>query len=123
MPIHHAMLGKLPTVTERTLTPIASPALGSSSCSVHENILNVGVVVPLHKHSVEEVIVCLSGEGECTLGGGEPQPYRAGSVLIIPPDTPHTLRNVGNERLCQLAFLAGADAGTHWLEPEGSVSK
>ena len=123
MPIHHAMLGKLPTATERTLTAIATPALGTSSCSVHENILNAGVVVPLHQHRVEEVIVCLSGEGECTLGGAEPQRYRAGSVLIIPAGTPHTLRNIGSGRLCQLAFLAGAEADTRWLEPEGSVAK
>ena len=123
MPIHHAMLGKLPTVTERTLSPLATSELGTSSCSVHENILNVGVVVPLHQHLVEEVIVCLSGEGECTLAAGKPQSYRAGSVLIIPAGVAHTLRNVGTERLCQLAFLAGAEPGTHWLEPEGSVSR
>src|SRR5829696_347526 len=96
MPMHHAMLGKLPTTTERTFTALATPAQGTSNCSVHENILNVGAVVPRHKHPIEEVIVCLSGEGECTFEGQAPQRYQAGSVLIIPQGTVHTLRNVGS---------------------------
>ena len=123
MPIHHAMIGTLPVDTERTFTPLATPQLGSSACSVHENILNVGAVVPLHRHPIEEVIVCLSGQGECTFEGQEAQPYQAGSVLIIPPGVAHTLRNTGAERLHQLAMLAGREPGTHWLEPEGSVAK
>ena len=123
MPVHHSLLGKLPTSTERTFTPLATSALGSTACSVHENILNTGAIVPWHEHRVEEVIVCLSGVGECTFSEGSPQKYQAGSVLIIPPRVRHTLRNIGNERLCQLAFLAGTDPETHWLEPEGSVAK
>ena len=123
MPIHHAMLGTLPSRTERTFTALATPALGTASCCVHENILNVGAVVPLHRHPVEEVIVCLSGEGECTFENQEAQAYRAGSVLVIPAGTVHTLRNVGAELLCQLAFLAGPQPGTQWFQPEGSVDK
>ena len=123
MPVHHLLLGKLPTSTERTFTPLATSALGSTACSVHENILNIGAVVPWHEHRVEEVIVCLSGVGECTFSQESPQKYQTGSVLIIPPRVRHTFRNVGNEHLRQLAFLAGTDPGTHWLEPEGSVAK
>jgi quercetin dioxygenase-like cupin family protein len=123
MPIHHAMLGTLPVDTERTFTPLATPALGTAACSVHENILDAGAVVPLHRHPIEEVIVCLSGEGVCTFEGQEPEPYRAGSVLVIPAGVAHTLRNAGDQRLHQLAFLAGREPGTEWIEPEGSVSK
>ncbi len=123
MPVHHAMMGTLPTTTERTFTPLATPALGTARCSVHENILNVGAVVPRHKHPIEEVIVCLAGVGECTFENGTPQSYTAGSVLVIPAGTVHTLRNAGNERLHQIAFLAGPEPGTQWLEPEGSVAK
>lgn len=123
MPIYHRMLGTLPITTERTFTALATPALGTRACSVHENILNVGAVVPMHLHRVEEVIVCISGHGECTFQDHEPQLYAAGSVLIIPPGTVHRLRNVGSERLCQLAILVGTEPGTHWIEPEGSVAK
>lgn len=123
MPIHHEMLSNLPSATERTFVAVANATLGTQSCSVHENVLNPGAVVPWHEHPVEEVIVCLSGTGECTFHGDAPQPYRAGSVLIIPPMTPHTLRNVGADRLHQLAFLADAAPSTHWIESEGSVSR
>ena len=123
MPIHHDMLGTLPSTTERTFTPLATPALGTSACSVHENILNVGAVVQLHRHPIEEVIVCLSGEGRCTFEGQAPQAYRAGSVLVIPAGVAHTLANVGGERLHQLAILAGREPGTQWIEPEGSVAR
>ncbi|HEY9029424.1 MAG TPA: cupin domain-containing protein [Burkholderiaceae bacterium] len=123
MPIHHAMLGTLPSTTERTFTPLATPALGTTACSVHENILDVGAVVPLHSHPIEEVIVCLAGEGRCTFEGEPPQAYRAGSVLVIPAGVVHTLANTGAERLHQLAFLAGPEPGTRWIEPEGSVAK
>ena len=102
---------------------LADASLGAHACSVHENVLNPRAVVPWHQHAVEEVIVCLAGEGECTFEGGGPEPYRGGSVLVIPANTPHTLRNTGPQRLVQLAVLGGAAPDTHWLEPEGRVAK
>lgn len=123
MPIHHHMLGSVPTDTERTFVAVANYELGAQSCSVHENTLNPGAIVPWHRHVVEEIIVCLAGTGECTFQGGIPEIYQSGSVLVIPADTPHTLRNVGPDRLCQLAILGEASPGTTWLEPEGSVAK
>jgi len=123
MPIHHNMLGAIPSHTDRTFIALADEALGARSCSVHENVLNADAAVPWHQHEVEEIIVCLSGIGECTFHGGTPEQYRAGSVLVIPPNTPHTLRNVGAERLLQLAVLCGPSAGTRWIEPEGSVAR
>lgn len=123
MPIHHNMLGAIPTDTERTFVALANEELGALSCSVHENILNPNAVVPWHQHAVEEIIVCLSGVGECTFEGAAPEQYRGGSVLVIPANMPHSLRNVGADRLCQLAILGGVSPGTQWLEPEGSVAK
>lgn len=123
MPIRHQMLGNIPTDTERTFVALADGASGTKACSVHENVLNPGAVVPWHLHPVEEVIVCLAGEGECAFQGSQPERYRAGSVLQIPANTPHSLRNVGAEHLHQLAILGGVTPGTRWLEPEGSVAK
>ena len=122
MPIHHNMLGSIPTATERTFVAVADLALGAQSLSVHENVLNPEAVVPWHQHEVEEVIVCISGLGECTFQGGAPEQFRAGSVLIIPPRTLHTLRNIGAERLIQFAILGGASPDTKWLDTDGSVS-
>jgi len=123
MPIHHHRLGSIPTDTERTFVAVADEALGARSCSVHENVLNPGAVVPWHRHGVEEIIVCLAGTGECTFEGGLPETYQAGSVVVIPAGTPHTLRNAGEDRLCQLAILGGPSPATLWLEPEGSVAR
>jgi quercetin dioxygenase-like cupin family protein len=123
MPIHHNMLGAIPTRTQRTFVTLADEGLGARSCSVHENVLNPNAVVPWHRQAVEEIIVCLAGLGECTFQGGAPEQYRAGSVLVIPANTPHTLKNIGADRLCQLAVLGGQPAATQWLEPEGSVAK
>jgi len=122
VPIHHNMLGSIPTATERTFVAVADATLGTRTLSVHENVLNPGAVAPWHEHEVEEVIICISGLGECTFQGCAAEPYRAGSVLIIPPQTLHTLRNIGPERLIQFAILGGASPGTKWLDTDGSVS-
>ena len=122
VPIHHNMLGSIPTATERTFVAVADASLGTQPLSVHENVLNHEAVVPWHQHEVEEVIVCISGLGECTFQGRASEEYRAGSVLIIPPGTLHTIRNIGAERLIQFAILGGASPGTKWLDNDGSVS-
>ena len=122
MPIHHNMLGSIPTSTERTFVAVANRTLGTQALSVHENVLNPEAVAPWHQHEVEEVIVCISGVGECTFQGRAPEQFRAGSVLIIPPRTLHTLRNIGAERLIQFAILGGASPDTKWLDTDGSVS-
>ena len=122
MPIHHNMLGSIPTATERTFVAVADASLGAQTLSVHENVLNTEAVVPWHQHEAEEIIVCISGVGECTFQGRASEQYRAGSVLIIPPRTPHTLTNIGEERLIQFAILGGASPGTTWRDNDGSVS-
>lgn len=121
MPIHHRMLGKLPSVTERILSPIADASLGCVASSAYENVLNPGAVVPLHRHPIEEVIVCLEGTAECSIGEGAWERYEAGSVVIIPANAPHRLRNVGQGHLRQLAFFATTRNETSWLEDKGSL--
>lgn len=121
MPIHHNMLGRTPSDTERILFPIANQALGATSSSVYENVLNPGAEVPLHEHPIEEVIVCLGGTAECSFNGGAWQRYETGSVIIIPANTRHSLRNVGDGYLRQLTFFSANMNETQWHEPKGSV--
>lgn len=123
MPIHHNQLGTLPGNTERVFRAIANAKLGASCCSVHENVLVGGAVIPTHKHAVEEILVCLSGTAECTFQGTAPEAYGAGSVVIIPANTAHTIRNTGSGLLRQLAFFAGDPPRTEWLEAPGSVDE
>ena len=122
MPIHHNLLGHVPTDTDRIRNYLANEELGAKHCSAHENVLNPGAEVPAHMHQVEEVIVCLDGEGECSLGNAVPVRYTSGSVIIIPPNTPHILRNVGSVNLRQICFFAGNPTHTRWVGSEGSVS-
>ena len=121
MPIYHNQLETLPDGTERVLRPIANEALGAISGSVHENVVIAGATIPTHKHAVVEIIVCLSGTAECSFNGGSPEKYQSGSVLIIPPNTLHTIRNIGTELLRQLAFFPSGSMQTEWLESQGSV--
>jgi quercetin dioxygenase-like cupin family protein len=121
VPIHHDLLGAQLTSTERIFRPIANVAHGAKSCSAFENVVVAGATVPMHRHAVEEIIVCLSGTAECSFEDGKPEAYAAGSVVIIPAGKLHTLRNTGPTELRQLSFFAGPDPDTHWVEPAGSV--
>ena len=122
MPIYHQMLGKLPTDTDRIRNYLADEDLGAKQCSAHENVLKPGAEVPSHQHGVEEVIVCLEGVGECSFANQPPARYYAGSVVIIPPETPHVLRNAGDSILRQICFFAGNPTNTKWVALEGSVA-
>ena len=122
MPIYHQMLGKVPTETDRIRNYLANEDLGAKHCSAHENVLKPGAEVPAHQHAVEEVIVCLEGEGECTFANQPAAKYYAGSVIIIPPNTPHLLRNTGKSLLRQICFFAGNPTDTQWVQWEGSVA-
>jgi len=121
MPIFHSQLSTVPSTTERIFREIGREALGAGNSNIHENVLVPGSRIPLHQHEVEEIIVCLAGTATCSFNGGAPQSYGAGSVLIIPPNTPHTIINTGSDLLRQIAFFP-ADRNTHWLEPPGSVA-
>lgn len=122
MPIHHNLLGTSPTEKERVRNYIANADLGAHSCSAHENVLRSGARIPAHWHAVEEVIVCLEGEGSCQFGDSAAELYRAGSVIIIPANTKHTIQNIGVGHLRQISFFAGQPAGTEWATDQGSVT-
>jgi quercetin dioxygenase-like cupin family protein len=56
-----------------------------------------------HKHPGEEIIYVLEGSLEYSIDGQEPKTYRAGEALIVPPDTVHSVRNVGGGKAVELA--------------------
>lgn len=120
MPIFHSQLSSVPSSTERLFRPIGDGCLEAAKSNLHENVLAPGTRIPLHQHAVEELIVCLEGSAECSFNGGPAEPYGAGSVLIIPAHTPHSITNTGSSLLRQIAFFP-ANRATEWLEPQGSV--
>ena len=121
MPIYHHQLESSPAGTERLFRTIFNTGTGHAQCSLHENVLVPNAVVPRHCHSVAEVLICLSGSAECAFDGAPAEPYGAGSVVVIPANTVHTIRNTGTEHLRQLSFLAGDHPNTQWLDAPGSV--
>ena len=119
MPILRQMLGKLPNEPKaRVRNYIANARLGTKVTTIHENVISPGVVVPSHTHAIEEVVVVLSGEGECRTESGT-QAYSAGDVLILPAGVKHSLRNSGTVLLRQLCIFP-ADPRSQQLEAEST---
>jgi len=105
MPILRQMLGRSPDGPKaRVRNFIANARLGTKATTIHENVIGPGVVVPLHTHATEEVIIVLSGEGECRTEDGA-QAYSAGDVLIFPAGVKHSIKNPGTVLLRQLCIF------------------
>jgi quercetin dioxygenase-like cupin family protein len=56
-----------------------------------------------HKHPGEEIIYVIEGTLEYVIDGREPATYNAGEVLLVPPETVHSVRNVGSQGAAELA--------------------
>jgi len=56
-----------------------------------------------HKHPGEEIIYVLEGELEYAIDGQPPRTYGAGEALMVPAETPHSVRNVGSAPATELA--------------------
>jgi quercetin dioxygenase-like cupin family protein len=56
--------------------------------------MDEGAIVPLHAHPHEQAGILLQGRLELTIGE-ETRMVEAGSLFIIPPDTPHRAAAVG----------------------------
>jgi mannose-6-phosphate isomerase-like protein (cupin superfamily) len=73
-----------------------------------------GRSVGLHVHPYAEVFVVLEGRGRWTYGDEvvELEPER---VLVVPPETPHGFRNVGDETLLVVAVHERGTMRQTWL--------
>lgn len=56
-----------------------------------------------HKHPGEEIIYVLEGSLEYTIDGQGARTYSAGEALMVPAETIHSVRNVGNGNASELA--------------------
>jgi len=50
---------------------------------------------PRHKHPGEEITYVLEGSVENSIDGQAPATYNAGDAWMVPPETVHSVRNVG----------------------------
>jgi quercetin dioxygenase-like cupin family protein len=74
-----------------------------------------GDAIPLHTHSVEEVVIVDAGRGEATLGGDR-RTLDPEACLFIPPGTPHGMRNAGEGVLRLHAAFAASAIDVTYLE-------
>jgi quercetin dioxygenase-like cupin family protein len=56
-----------------------------------------------HKHPGEEIIYVLEGTLEYSIDGREPATFNPGEVLLVPPETVHSVRNIGAGNAAELA--------------------
>jgi mannose-6-phosphate isomerase-like protein (cupin superfamily) len=68
-----------------------------------------------HRHTAEETVFVLEGEGEMEMEN-ETKPVCADGLLVVPAMVPHELRNVGAGLLRALAFFPAGAAITVWDE-------
>lgn len=116
-------LHRLPGLDHRT---VAGASQGVRSFEVWKQALAPGAASPVHRHACDEVIVVLSGSGECMVEG-QTRAFAAGDTIIVPPDVVHQIVNTGSEAMHLVAALGAApvrvcdEAGRHmplpWDEP------
>ena len=75
------------------LTHETAPGIASS---LGFSVFTPGTATTMVAHEVEEVAFVLTGRGEIRTDG-DPEPFRAGQALHIPPGLWHAVANTGDE--------------------------
>jgi mannose-6-phosphate isomerase-like protein (cupin superfamily) len=90
-----------------SIRELMHPAVqGNTNQSLAEACVPVGGATLLHRHSEsEELYHVLAGSGRMTLGDEEFS-IAPGDSILIPPGTPHCLRNTGDQPLRLLCCCA-----------------
>lgn len=92
---------RLPGLIHQTL---ANLTRGTYTMEIWRQTLAAGAVTPWHRHSCEEVVVVLSGHGECRMPG-RTEAFGPNATLIVESDAVHQIANTGDEPLDLLAAL------------------
>lgn len=71
--------------------------------------------IPLHVHTMDELIVIDAGKAEVTLGDVQ-RTIGAGAVVFIPAGTPHGTRNVGSDVLDLHAVFPSSIVSIQYLD-------
>jgi quercetin dioxygenase-like cupin family protein len=88
-----------------TRTDLQEHDLSIPGRMVIQNRVELGPEAPAirHKHPGEEIIYVLQGSLEYAIDGRAPKTYSAGEALMVPPETVHAVRNVGDGSAVELA--------------------
>jgi quercetin dioxygenase-like cupin family protein len=77
--------------------------------------MGVGDSVPLHQHTIDEVVFYLAGEVELRLGD-ETHTVRSGDFVVIPAGIAHSQRNIGSSPAEFRAVFPSARLDIEYLE-------
>ena len=111
------------TLADLALGPTASLFEGHRHAGVDGSIFVTrtppGRAVELHTHPYAEVFVLLAGRGRWT-AGEEVVELEPEQLLVVPPDTRHGFRNIGDAPLLVVSMHERGTVRTTWLgeEPE-----
>ncbi len=102
--VHNAELPRaaIPGIDHVTL---ACGQNGLRSLSVWQQRIAPGQASPPHRHDCEEVVVVQSGRGELHIED-RIERFGANTTLIVPPNVPHQIFNVGDESMDLIAVLS-----------------
>ena len=76
-----------------------------------------GKHVDIHVHPYAETFVLLAGRGRWT-AGEEVHELGPDQLLVVPPDTPHGFRNIGDVPLLVVSFHERGTLQQEWLGRE-----
>lgn len=76
-----------------------------------------GKFVELHVHPYAETFILLRGKGRWTSGDHVVELEPRG-VIIVPPNTPHGFRNIGDEPLLVVSTHERGEIEQSWLDRE-----
>jgi mannose-6-phosphate isomerase-like protein (cupin superfamily) len=105
---------ELPGIKHQT---VGGHKQGVRSMEMWVQTIAPGAATPVHCHACEEVILILSGAGECTVAG-ETFKFGPNSTLIIEPDIVHQIVNTSAEELKLVAALGMAPVRVKTAEGE-----
>jgi quercetin dioxygenase-like cupin family protein len=77
--------------------------------------IGVGDSVPRHRHTIDEVVMYLSGEVEVRLGE-ESHAVRPGDIMVIPAGVAHSQHNTGDSVAEIRAFFPSSRLDIEYLE-------
>ncbi len=102
---------------------LASGQFGSEKLAVTWVEGEPGSEQAVHSHQGrEQVYVIVQGRGAMRVGD-EVEEVAAGTMVLVPPGTDHSIRNVGEERLIYVSATAPPfamqEGNTNWTAPAG----
>lgn len=96
----------------------AGQADGLQQISLWRQNLAPGAATPPHSHDHDEVVLCLSGQGEVHIDGVA-HPFTGGDTVVLPHGPVHQIFNVAAQPLEILGVFGGTPVGT--FLPDGTA--